>query len=405
MEVGIVTKRGAASNAGRSVIFAAAMLCPCAAIRAQVASGQPSFADWQNPPSPIHESEPKASSRQDSEAELQTGTALTRQGFFAEAIPHLLAARGRVSNEYAATFNLALCYLGTNQFQPAIQILTALKRDGYDGADVENVLAQAYVGSGQPQQALASLRKAAAVSPQSEKLYLFIADACREHRDYSLGLKVVSMGLESLPRSARLHYERAIFLTELDEFDRAKPDFEAATNLAEGSEIGYLAAAHKELSEGKISEAIRSAREGVQQGPNSHALLTLLGEALIRSGINPGQAEFVEAQTALEKAVAEQSNDPASQLALGRVYLLGDRLEDAIAHLEKAGELEPDKPAVYANLAKAYRRHGEIERAQDALAQLEQLNQNQAERINSAPGDRKLGYARRGVAEEAGPQP
>src|SRR5947207_1875873 len=34
------------------------------------------------------------------EEELQKGTSLTRAASFAEAIPHLLAARGRASNEY-----------------------------------------------------------------------------------------------------------------------------------------------------------------------------------------------------------------------------------------------------------------------------------------------------------------
>src|SRR6266496_1416689 len=49
------------------------------------------------------------------EQELQKGTALTRAGSFPEAIPHLLAARGRASNNYAASFNLALCYVATGQ--------------------------------------------------------------------------------------------------------------------------------------------------------------------------------------------------------------------------------------------------------------------------------------------------
>src|SRR5438105_6468796 len=47
------------------------------------------------------------------EVELETGITLTRSGRFAEAIPHFLAARGHVSSEYAAEFNLALCYVGT----------------------------------------------------------------------------------------------------------------------------------------------------------------------------------------------------------------------------------------------------------------------------------------------------
>src|SRR5437879_1600952 len=51
----------------------------------------------------------------EAEAELEKGTALTRQGSFVEAIPHLLAAGGRASNHYAVGFNLSLCYVATGQ--------------------------------------------------------------------------------------------------------------------------------------------------------------------------------------------------------------------------------------------------------------------------------------------------
>jgi len=47
------------------------------------------------------------------EDEFRQGTALTGKGAFKEAIPHLLAAQGKVSNAYAAGFNLALCYVAT----------------------------------------------------------------------------------------------------------------------------------------------------------------------------------------------------------------------------------------------------------------------------------------------------
>lgn len=375
-------------------------LCQFAALQAQIAPGRPQSSGNPNQSSPIQESESGPGSQREAEGELQTGTALTRKGLFREAVPHLLLARGRVANEYAATFNLALCYVGTGQFRLAIEVLDDLRRSGHDGVNVENLLAQAYIGNAQPPEALVSLQKAAMLSPQNEKLYVFVADACMDHKDYRLGLKVVDVGLRNLPQSARLHYERAMFLIQLDQRDQAKPQFELVGKLAPGSEIGYLAAAQQELFDGKILGAIRTAREGVKQGYENPALLTVLGEALIRSGVSPGQIEFAEAQTALERAVTQRPNDAASQIALGSVYLTAGRLEDAIAHLKMARQLEPGKPSVYANLAKAYQRHGDAQESQDALAALEKLNREQADRIGSAPGDRKLGYAGRGATEE-----
>jgi predicted Zn-dependent protease len=160
-----------------------------------------------------------------------------------------------------------------------------------------------------------------------------------------------------------------------------------------------LAAAQSELFEGNISGAIRSARAGVTQGYENPALLAVLGESLIRSGIAPGQPELTEAQTALEKAVTLRPSDPASQIALGSLYLTAGRVDDAIAHLEVARQLDPDNPSVYARLANAYRRSGNQKMAQEARDTLEKLNREQADRIRSAPGDRKLGYASRAPVE------
>jgi tetratricopeptide (TPR) repeat protein len=326
------------------------------------------------------------------EEELQRGTALTRQGLFRDAIPHLLAAREKTANPYAANFNLAICYVGTGVYKKAIQTLNELQRTGHDAANVQNLLAQAYIGNGQDKEALAALQSAASMTPQDEKLYLFVADACMEHGDFSLGLKVIDIGLGNLPDSALLHYQRGMFLSQMDQFDRAKADFALASQLAHGNEVGYMSAAHEALLEGDIPQAIRVARDGVGKGFQDPILLTILGQALVRSGVTPGQPEFSEAQAALEKSVAERPNDPASQIALGQIDLMAGRLDDAIAHLEKARTMRPNQPSLYVALAKAYQRHGETQRAQEALATLEKLNEAQEERIRNAPGETKLSY-------------
>jgi predicted Zn-dependent protease len=329
---------------------------------------------------------------QRAERELQAGTNLTRRGLFAEAIPHIFAARGHVANEYAASFNLALCYVGTGQFHQAVDILESLRSNGYANAEVENLLAQSYIGDSQPKRAFEALQRAASLTPANEKLYLFVGDACMDRRDYALGLKVVDLGLKNVSDSARLHYQRGLFLSFLDEFDRAREDFEQARRLSPGSEISYLSAANEELYAGNPVEAARFARQGVSKGFENPTLLTILGEALIRSGVRPGETGLAEAQAALEKAVAMRPGDASAQTSLGKFYLVADRPVDAIVHLEKARELDPGNPAVYASLAKAYQRHGDIQQAQDALATLAKLNQAQAEKINAAPGDRRAGY-------------
>jgi tetratricopeptide (TPR) repeat protein len=330
-----------------------------------------------------------ADAHQQAETDLQSGIALTQRGSFTEAIPHFLAAKGRVSDEYALEFNLALCYIGASQFEKAIPVLTALRAGRHEGAAVENLLAQAYAGNGQEGEAFDALQRASSFAPKDEKLYLFVAAAfLRRHEDVQ-SLRVIELGLQHLAESARLHYERGYLLSLLDDLDGAKPDFEKAIRLAPHSEIGYLAEAQENLLVGNLAEAIRVSRMAVVEGQQDYQLLAILGEALIRAGATPGQPEFTEARTALEKSVAARPNYASSQIALGHVDLLDGVLDAAIEHLETARRLSPQNPAAYSLLAAAYRKSGRLDQAEGMLVILAKLNQEQAQRIRTAPGESK----------------
>jgi len=324
--------------------------------------------------------------------ELQTGVDLARQGRFSDAIPHLRAAQGRVSNEFAADFNLALCYVATGQNQAAIPLLRSVLSAGHTTAGVYNLLAQALVGVSQPEKALQAFERAVALDPTNEKLYLLLVDSCLDHASYELGLKVSDTGLRHLPGSARLHYQRGVLLSFLDRPDNARQDLKLASELAPGTTISFLAEAQEGLLDGTMPRALSAARGGLGKEPENYILLTILGQALIRQGVSPGQAEFSEAQTALEKSVAERPDYAVSQLALGQLYLMGDRLGEAITHLEKARRLAPENSSAYSQLAAAYRRHGDFQEADEMLAVLAGLNRQQAAKYKLDPPDHKGSY-------------
>lgn len=342
----------------------------------------------QNPRSGV-EAPPSQESLSPAEAELRMGIDLTSRGRFAEAIPHFLAADGHVADEQALRFDLALCYLGTSQFAEAIRTLEFLKTNGTDNEKVENLLAQAYIGMGQSNEALESLERAASYSPKDEKLYVFVADACVDRQQYDLGLKVVGFGLERLPKSARLHYERGNFLALLDHWDQAQTEFDQAASLAPNTEIGYLAQAQKFKFAGDLPNQIRVTRDAVKAGHANFISLAMLGDALIAAGATPGQPEFAEARATLAKAVESRPQSAGAQLSFGSVLLMEGQLESAIQHLEMAKALAPGNTAVYSKLSLAYRKAGNKTAAAAALGELARLNAQQAEKIRTAPGDRK----------------
>lgn len=323
------------------------------------------------------------------EAELRTGVDLTRRGHFAEAIPHFLAAHGHVQEEFVADFNLALCYIGTGEFPHAIQTLTAIRSGGKATANVENLLAQAYIGNGQSEDALAALQRAAQLTPNDEKLYVFVSDACADRQVSVLGLRVVDLGLQHLPKSARLHYQRANFLAATDHLDDALVDFDLATSLDPHSEVAFDAAAQKNFLEGNLPAAIQAARAAVQEHHANYLTLAILGDALLRTGASPGQPEFVEAESALKESVSARPNYARALIALGYLFLLDDKPADALPYLEKGRQLDPRNPSVYRHLARVYKKLGQPKQAQEMLATLAELNAQEVQKINSAPGERK----------------
>jgi len=329
------------------------------------------------------------------EAELQKGIGLTRDGKFQEAIPHFLAARGKVADDFALSFNLALCYFGVGRHPQAIELLNELRSRGRVTADVENLLALSLLARAKPDEAYAAFERAARLAPKNEKLYLYMAEACMDNGYYDLGLKAVAAGLEKMPRSARLVFERGLLLVKLDHLDEAKKDLQRVSELAPGSDVAYMAAAQKNLFDGNVAEARRIAREGIDKGQHHFMLLALYGEAALRAGVEPGQPEFTDVRDALEGAVAQRPNYISARITLGKVYLAENRWDDAIAQLSAARELDAQNTAVYSNLASAYRRKGATEQAEEMLRILAQLNAQEVERIRSAPGDRKAGYAER----------
>lgn len=326
--------------------------------------------------------QPRQDAAVDAHAEFQAGSALTRQGFFEQAIPHLLAARRQGFAPYATGVNLAICYLGTHQYREAISDLRELAGDGKANATVYNLLAQAYLGNGEKPEAWKSFLSAAQVTPKDERLYDYLADACTDQGDYSMGLQVVNHGLKELPDSARLHYERAVFLARLGSLEQAKPEFEQAMHLAPGSDIGYLAEVQQELYDDQYEKAEAVLRRAIAAGNADFRMQSLLGTVLLHEGAAPGEPRFAEAKAALSKAAEEHPNDSATQIALGKIYLMEGQPRAAVDHLEVARRVDPNNVAIYASLASAWQKLGERQKAAAMRRQMSRLVAQQSANSN-----------------------
>lgn len=324
--------------------------------------------------------------RINSNNELRIGTTLTRQGKLPEAIPHLLAAQAAGADPYAAAVNLGICYIGTGRYKDAVSALENARSSGHNTAIVHNLLAQAYLGDKQRERAWDSFLAASALTPVDEKLYSYMADACTDQHDFEMGLRAMDVGLRHLPGSARLHYERGLFLAQLDRLEEARPEFVQAAQLAPDNYIATLALVQRDLYDGQIPAATHRLLAVISAGHRDYQTLSLLGTVLLHAGASPGDADFAQAQAVLEESARTNPEYSATQIALGRIYILENRYNDAVEHLEIARGLEPRNPAVYSNLARAYHHMGEAQKSQQMLQQLARLLDEQT----SAPASREV---------------
>ena len=93
--------------------------------------------------------------------------------------------------------------------------------------------------------------------------------------------------------------------------------------------------------------------------------------------------KFAEAAAALEKIVAQDETFVLAHLALARVYTKTGQHAEAIAHGEKACELEPTDPFNFTALSVTYQRawagtqeQQYITKAEDAMARARQVQQS-----------------------------
>lgn len=334
-----------------------------------------------SPPLPANQ---QSAAPDDARTELENGTHLTREGALREAIPHLLAAQAAGADPYATGVNLSICYIGTGEPARAVALLEPLRSSGYRTATTATLLVQAYIALGRAKDAFSMLASEVASAPADEKMFAYAADACTDHRQYALGLRMMDLGLTKLPASARLHYEKAVFLAELGNTEGARPEFDRAAELDPGGYIGDLARVQKDLYDGNLNAANAVLHQAVQAGHRDYRILSLLGTVLLQEGAAPGDPAFAEAQSALEESARQSPDFSATQIALGKIYLMQGRYRDAVQHLEIGRALEPENPAVYTSLAAAYRALGDRQKAVQMSAELGRLVRREASRRSPA---------------------
>jgi tetratricopeptide (TPR) repeat protein len=312
--------------------------------------------------------------------QFRFGLLLAQHELFQEAIPFFQHLDSSTTQFHDASFDLAVCYVETRQFPQAIEILRTMSEQGPKTAELDTLLAEAYEDNQQTQAAIDTLREATQLTPEDENSFVNLTALCTKYEAYDVGMKVIETGLHYHPQSDRLIFQRGVMYALTEQWNLAEKDFQLAAKLAPEKNLTYAALGVSYMQAGDPAKAIASLRQRVAEKPQDATLQFLLGQTLMRSGVQPASPELAEAQAALEKAVALDAKSADSRVELAKVYLKDNRLDDSVHLLEQARQIDPKGSTVYLNLVIAYRRAGKPDLAATALAQLNQLNEDQGKR-------------------------
>lgn len=304
------------------------------------------------------------------ELHFQAGTLLGKVGRYPEASEHFgLSAQG-YSDPYSASYNQVLMLVRGSMFLQAIEVAETLFEGGYRRAELYNLVSEAYLGNHQLQQAYDALRSATQVDPRHEKSYGDLISLCMSFSNFQLGLDIANVGIHHLPRSYRLHVQRGVMQAKLGRLTEAQKDFRQAAQLSPHEPLPHATLAIALMQQGSLDDAILSLRKQLQTNPDYFLSRYLLGEALVRSGVGASGTASDQALDAFETAVRLHPDFAPARVSLGKLLLKRDQVDAAIEHLETAMALEPDESAPIYQLARAYQRQGDANRARELMARV-----------------------------------
>ena len=299
---------------------------------------------------------------------FQAGLALAGIERYAEAAREFQRADGGNADPYDLGFNLVLAYVKSGRHNEALRAGEEMLEAGHGTAELYNVLSQAYEHSGDTKSAYDALRTATELAPEDESNYVDLIALCLDHENFDLGIEIADISVSRVPGSHRLHLQRGVALAMKGRFDDAEGSFDRATELAPEESLPGTALGLILMQQDRLPEAVEVLRKRSERAPNDYLAHWFLGEALHRSGVEPGTEAEAEAVQAARRSVVLNPELLQSRLLLGRMLARRGALEEAIEHLEKARAIDPTEVAATYQLALVHRSRGDAEQAKELFA-------------------------------------
>lgn len=300
---------------------------------------------------------------------------------FKTALTILQSLPAQQPNPRERSYAIALCQFNLKQYDAAIQTLRGMQAQGIADQDAIQLLAVSYDQAGQPGQAYSVLRTELLQHPGDLNGYLNLITLCVNHHNNELAIKVATTGLNELPNSFELYSSRAAALSLQGKQTEAIADYRAAIRLQPRRADDYFSLALIQYHQGAYAATAQTLKTAIDGGFADSDVHYLLAEC-IRAQHGPIDAARKEVTLALQMDAASA---PALTLR-GQLELQQGDTAAAVRDLTQARAIDPQSKEVAYNLARAYQKAGQRQKAQALFQQV----QAESRDLNAALQQKKM---------------
>ena len=313
------------------------------------------------------------------------GVCLATLGRFDEAIAEFRAVKELYPEEPTAIYNLALDEWKGGREADALQALKPAIESATAPSELLDLAADIYEAQGDTPHAAEMLQKAILQDPKNVDAYLSFSTLALRHTSESVGIDMLSAGLQQLPNESTLYLERGILYARLGNYEKATDDFDRAHQLDPKLSMIGTAEGLLQAQEHNTDRALSIYSEQVNRDPGNALSQFLLAEALSNETNENNRSTDQRAIEAAARAVKLDPQFVAAHDLLARLYLRAGKTSLAIEHSRAALDLDASDGAAIYNLIQALK---ESHRTQEIPPLAKRLSDLEAQSLRGQRGFR-----------------
>ncbi len=325
-------------------------------------------------------------------AQQRLGEFYLQQNRLPEGILYLEKAQQLNPQDYDSGYDLSLAYLNSADTVKASAQLRKMIAQR-ETAELDNLLAEVSEKTGDYKNAATEYHRAAELDPSEENIF-DLASFLLQHKNYEgfldNALTFFRYGVQKYPRSAKLTVGLGVTLYAESRYDDAVETLCAAADLdpKDPKPFQFLGKVST-VSPARTAEIRKRLERFVHLYPNNGPAIYYYAMSLWQRSEGEPAADLATIEVLLKKAIAAAPDFYEAHYQLGILYQDEQKYQDAIREFNQTLRLRPDYNRAHYRLFLLYSRTHQKQLADQHLAILKQIKQEdaEAEEVEDNPGN------------------